>query len=157
MRNILLAAFLSLLAISAYAGLKAVAGGSGGGGGGLPNQSCTAGQYVTGANGTAFLCSSNVIFTNVVITPTSNQTLTIGNTVGNYLMTPATTLSALTVNLPASPTDGQIVTIATRSQITSLTMSGNGNTLNGTATGVFIAGGFMSWKYSSGGNWDRVG
>ena len=92
----------------------------------------------------------------------SGVTVTIEDDTGTFLNTTATTIATQRLNLPLAPTDGQIVTIATRGQITLLTIDGNGATvyaMGGGFTeqeGQLNAGDALSYKYTTGGTWDRV-
>jgi len=74
------------------------------------------------------------------------------------LFNPSGTLATGTVIMPASPTDGMQVRVASTQIITALTMSANtGQTLlNGLS--AFTAGGFALYMYkSSNTTWYRIG
>ncbi len=65
-------------------------------------------------------------------TPASGAVVTVPNNCSLLLIEGSATLAALTVTLPASPIDGQEVTIATLPAISALSLSANsGQTLNG--------------------------
>lgn len=86
--------------------------------------------------------------------PITGDTLT--TKVGDNLIAPAGTLATLTVKLPASPVDGEIVTITFTKIITALTMDGNGNTLVGTAITAAAVGTRIEYKFYTGIGWVRV-
>lgn len=64
-----------------------------------------------------------------VETPLTGATVTVRSNVFYSQIAPAGPLATLTVNMPASPTDGQFMTITITEVITALTHSGNGNTI----------------------------
>lgn len=86
----------------------------------------------------------------------SGSAVTLTTSTNHLLYDQAATVAALTITLPsASLTNGQTITIATRSAITSLTI--NGGTIYGAPT-TLAAGGFCSFIYSSAANaWFRRG
>src|ERR1700690_3770881 len=89
--------------------------------------------------------------------PATGFTYTVPNGTASALINPAGTLATGTINMPAVPTDGQKLTIASSQQITALTMSGNGKTLLG-ALVTIGANGFATWQYrASITTWFRVG
>lgn len=82
-----------------------------------------------------------------VSTVASGSTIALTNATSHLLYNNAATAAALTVTLPsASLQDGQMVTIATQSAITALTV--NGGTIYGAPT-TLAAGGFATLIYSS--------
>lgn len=88
--------------------------------------------------------------------PTTGSTITVGSS-GHVklLINPAGTLLALTVTLPASPQDGDIVSIGSSQIVTGLTM--NGGTIIGGLTSLAVAT-FASFIFSSTANsWFRIG
>lgn len=106
--------------------------------------------------------------------PTSGQTLTVGGSVGcnpQYAtsgncvsvlqMTPAGTLSTLTIKTPLYPVDGERFRIFSTQTITTLTMTASqSQTLNGAVTSMTANTGY-EWIYSAGstssnGTWDRI-
>lgn len=66
---------------------------------------------------------------------------------------PGSTQATLTLNLPGSPTDEQICSVKFGNIVTTLTVSGNGNTLNGTAPTTAAVGDAIAYKYYSGTGW----
>lgn len=80
-------------------------------------------------------------------TPTTGTTINV-NTNGfvRLLINPVGTLLALTVTLPASPQDGDLVNLASTQAVTGLTM--NGGTIIGALTTLAI-GTFATYTYSS--------
>lgn len=85
--------------------------------------------------------TGNVATTGVVtsgyqrITPATGFSQTISNNVAMLILKPAAALATGTITMPATPLDGQRVTIATSQTITALTLSPNaGQTINGTTT-----------------------
>lgn len=89
-------------------------------------------------------------------TVASGSTISLTTATNHLLYDQSATVAALTVTLPSSGlVDGQIITIATRSAITALTV--NGGTIYGAPT-TLAAGGFASFIYSSGATaWFRKG
>lgn len=75
-------------------------------------------------------------------TPTTGSTVTLGNTVWHTIIDPAGALLALTVTMPASPVDGQIVDFKVSQAITTLTVSPNSgqSVVGGPAAGASVAG-----------------
>lgn len=88
------------------------------------------------------------------VTPTTGQTIVVAAGTTALLINPAGTLAALTVTLPASPVDGQTITIATSQIITALTV-------NGTKVGALTTlalGGYAYYVYGAdGAKWFRCG
>lgn len=85
--------------------------------------------------------TGNVATTGVVtsgyqrIVPATGFSQTISNNVAMLILKPAAALATGTITMPATPLDGQRVTIATSQTITALTLSPNaGQTINGTTT-----------------------
>ncbi len=80
-------------------------------------------------------------------TPTTGSTVTV-NTNGHVrlLLNPAGSLLALTVTLPSSPSDGDIVQLCSSQIVTGLTM--NGGTIIGALTTLAVAT-FASYVYSA--------
>ena len=87
--------------------------------------------------------------------PTVGQTVNMGDGREVYeLLDPAGTLATLTVNLPASPQDGDSALISTSQIITTLTLGG---TIVGTLTSLSL-GGFARFIYNTAaGKWFRAG
>jgi hypothetical protein len=108
------------------------------------------------------------------LTPVTGATITVGGalgcspvsaTAGNCVsvlqLTPAGTLSTLTINTPLYPVDGQRMQIFSTQIVSTLTMAASqSQTLNGALTSLSAnAGG--AWVYSAGsaannGVWDRI-
>lgn len=75
----------------------------------------------------------------------------------HLILTPAATLAAGTIVLPASPVDKEIVTVTSTETVTTLTIDGGLATLSGEPTTI-TAEGYFSMKYdSSTSTWYRVG
>lgn len=101
-------------------------------------------RFVYNAATIPFSISGNgtVVTTNVSVAdtgygyfqPTTGQTVTLSNTVYHNIIDPAGTLANLTVNLPATPTDGMVVDIRFSQVITALVVSGNGHSVLGNPT-----------------------
>lgn len=91
-----------------------------------------------------------------VATPTSGQTVTItGRRNRAVLINPAGTLAALTITLPANPSNGQIIRILSTQIITTLTL--NGGTIQGPQTTLAANEGGVYEYHSSLSKWFRVG
>ena len=90
-------------------------------------------------------------------TPISGFSQTIANTTIYVIIEPAGTLATGTVTMPASPVDGQTVTITSTQIITALTHNPNtGQTLKGALTTI-PADGNATWLYkTSTTTWYRV-
>lgn len=90
--------------------------------------------------------------------PTTGFSITPANTVENLILTPAGSLLAGTIIMPANPKDGQFFTACSTQVVTTLTMSPNaGQTLLG-GLAAFTANGFGSWQYvASTTTWYRRG
>jgi len=64
------------------------------------------------------------------VAPLTGATVTINNNTSVVVIDPAAAIATLTINMPSAPLDGQIVHIVlTQAVTTTLTHSGNGNTL----------------------------
>ena len=87
--------------------------------------------------------------------PTTGQTVVIGSGMSALVLNNAALLATLTVTLPASPFDGQRVTIATGNGVTALTV--NGGTINGTVATLAVNG-YARFIYSAtAAAWFRIG
>lgn len=75
-------------------------------------------------------------------TPVTAGTVTLSNTVSHNIIDPAGTLAALTINMPPTPIDGQVVDIRISQVITALTVSGNGNSVKGNPTTAAVGSSF---------------
>jgi len=104
-----------------------------------------------------FLTWLNTNFTNTSFTveayvPVTGQTLTITDDgLPRWLkMIPAGTLSTLAVTLPAdeNATDGQEILVTSTEVVTTLTINGNGATVNG-APSALTANGFFKLRYNA--------
>lgn len=70
-------------------------------------------------------------------TPTTGTSITIGDAISNLILKHTATIATLTVILPAAPVNGQIVTVSTRSTVTTLTLNANtGQTRYGAPTTI---------------------
>ena len=73
------------------------------------------------------------------------------------LLTPTAGFAAGTINLPASPVDEQEALITCTQAVTALTVSGNGNTINGAPTAL-TANGFFRMRFDGVLKvWNRIG
>lgn len=88
--------------------------------------------------------------------PVAAATVTVGsNGYVRLLLNPAGTLATLTVALPGSPANGDVVEIGCSQVVTLLTISGG--TVIGALTSLAV-GGFASYCYSStASTWFRIG
>ena len=87
--------------------------------------------------------------------PTTGQTVAMNSGMSALVLNNATLLATLTVTLPASPFDGQRVTISTGNGVTALTISGG--TINGTAATLAVNG-YARFVYSAtAAAWFRAG
>lgn len=90
-------------------------------------------------------------------TPATGATITIANTCSRLILKPAGTIATLTINMPAAPVDGQVCRISSTQTVTTLTMSGNGNTLDG-GLATLAAHAFGEWTFVlSQTTWFRTG
>lgn len=89
-------------------------------------------------------------------TPTTGSTVTVNsNGYVKLRLNPAGSLLALTIALPGSPTDGDVVEVASTQAITTVTMSGG--TVVGPLTTAAI-GTFAKYEFvTDSSNWFRVG
>lgn len=80
-----------------------------------------------------------------IVTDTTTTTLTNAHaeTVINFAATQATH----TLNLPATPVNGQIAMVTFNSIVTALTVAGNGTTLRGTAATTGVVGTVLVYRY----------
>lgn len=80
-------------------------------------------------------------------TPVTGFSITIGDGVARLILAPAGTLATGSVTMPASPADGEEVTVASTQIVGTLTMSPNaGQTLDGGLTSL-AANSFARWVY----------
>lgn len=87
--------------------------------------------------------------------PSTGSTVVVNQGTTALLLNPAGTLATLTITLPSSPKDGQMLTIATSQILTSLTV--NGGTIVGTLTTLAL-GGYAYFVYgATAAKWFRCG
>lgn len=90
-------------------------------------------------------------------TETGTGTVTASSTITDNLYNPGSLQATLTYNLPASPVDGQLCKITFNNTVTTLTVSGNGNTLSGTAATSAAVGTALEYKfYNTVSAWIRI-
>ena len=88
--------------------------------------------------------------------PTTGETIALAETGTYHILIPAETLDTLTLTFPAAPIDGQELLIKSTKTITSLTLSGNGETILDTITTI-AALGSVRYKYLGSNNlWYRI-
>jgi hypothetical protein len=85
-----------------------------------------------------------------IFTPLTGTTITLTDGIQDNLINPAGTLAALTINLPASPDNGQVILLTFTKAITTLTIAGNGSTLVGTAPTSAAIGTRLAYKFYTG-------
>ena len=90
--------------------------------------------------------------------PTTGATIALPDDAHAVRIKPAGTIAALTVNPPAAPYDGQVLTLSFTQIVTALTMTAlSSQTIVGALTAGAV-GGFASWSYEKAANtWYRVG
>lgn len=89
--------------------------------------------------------------------PVTGDTVTLlTGIVDNLINSVAPTLATLTIKLPATPSDGQIVQITFADTIITLTVNGNGSTLLGTAATSAAVGTRLVYKFYKGIGWIRL-
>lgn len=79
--------------------------------------------------------------------PTSGSTVTASDNTSVLIVEPAGTLATLTIDMPASPRDGQMLNLVIIQVITALTMNGNGATLLAPLNGATVALTRRTWYY----------
>lgn len=79
-------------------------------------------------------------------TPATGFTITIADSTLALNLDPAGTLATGTINLPATPIDGQIIEVASTQTVTALTVSAAGKTLKNAPT-TLVAGSGFSYRY----------
>lgn len=92
----------------------------------------------------------------VAYVPLTGTTITLKDGIQDNLINPAGTLATLTVKLPATPDDGQILLLTFTKAITTLTVDGNGSTLVGTAPTSAAIGNRFTYKFYTGIGWIRI-
>lgn len=85
--------------------------------------------------------------------PTSGTTVTLSNTAYHTIIDPAAGLATLTVKMPASPVDGQVVDIRFSQAITALTIDGNGHSVAGAPTTAVLGANFTAIYKASNTTW----
>lgn len=90
---------------------------------------------------------------NTITSTSSPQTLS--STKVDNLINQGGTQASFTFNFPASPVDGQRLTITYNNAISALTLNGNGNTIVGTAVTTATAGSQRVFKFYTGIGWIR--
>lgn len=100
------------------------------------------------------------IFWNLPFNPdvhpvTSTQTANYTMTQNNEMVWADTSLSAFTVSLPLTPLDGWVETINNQSANNPLTISGNGNNINGSPSNITLtlAGSYQTLIFTTGFGW----
>lgn len=86
------------------------------------------------------------------ITSTTSP-VTLSSTISDNLINQGSTQATFTLNMPASPVDGQVLYITYNNAITTLTIDGNGNTIVGSAVTTAVAGSQRKFKFYSGIGW----
>lgn len=86
------------------------------------------------------------------ITSTTSP-VTLSSTIADNLINQGSTQATFTLNMPASPINGQVVMITYNNAITTLTIHGNGNTIVGSAVTTAVAGSQRKFKFYTGIGW----
>jgi hypothetical protein len=89
------------------------------------------------------------------ITSTSSPQ-TLSSTYSDNLINQGGTQATFTLNMPASPDDGQVCTITFNNAITTLTIDGNGETIVGSAVVTGVPGSQRKFKFYSGIGWIKL-
>lgn len=90
--------------------------------------------------------------------PIAGFSITVGDNIKDLILDPAGTLASGTVTMPATPFDGQEVTVSSTQIVTSLTVSANAGQSIKNAPTTIAAGGQFTYKYvESNTTWYRVG
>lgn len=89
------------------------------------------------------------------ITSTSSPQ-TLSNTYSDNLINQGGTQATFTLNMPASPDDGQVCTITFNNAISTLTIDGNGETIVGSAVTTGVPGSQRKFKFYSGIGWIKL-
>jgi hypothetical protein len=79
--------------------------------------------------------------------------VTLSSTIADNLINQGSTQATFTLNMPASPVDGQVCMITYNNAITTLTIDGNGNTIVGSAVTTAVAGSQRKFKFYTGIGW----
>lgn len=76
----------------------------------------------------------------------------------HLIITPAAGIAALTLTLPAAPSDKQVIIVNSTQIITTLTVDGNGKSVVGAPTTIAAANDYFRLKYDTvNSTWYRVG
>ena len=89
------------------------------------------------------------------VTSTSSPQ-TLSSTYSDNLINQGGTQATFTLNMPASPEDGQICTITYNNAITTLTLDGNGETIVGSAVVTGVPGSQRKFKFYTGIGWIKL-
>jgi len=90
--------------------------------------------------------------------PANGSTVTLTNSISHYQRTGSGTASSLTINLPANPVHGQVVSVGSRGDITALTVGSAGADAITDAPTTLAAGGYFEMIYLPGSaTWFRKG
>lgn len=89
------------------------------------------------------------------ITSTSSPQ-TLSNDYSDNLINQGGTQASFTFQFPASPADGQILTLTYNNAISALTLDGNGNTIVGSAVTTAVAGSQRKFKFYTGIGWIKI-
>lgn len=89
------------------------------------------------------------------VTSTSSP-VTLSNTQSDNLINQGSTQASFTLLFPATPSDGQILTITYNNAITTLTLDGNGNTIVGSAVTTAVPGSQRKFKFYAGIGWIKI-
>jgi hypothetical protein len=122
----------------------------------------TSDQGKVWSNGTNWISISgvNVAGTDPTVSyqqPLTGASITIGAGIKTLLLDPTGTLATLTVTAPASPYDGQALTVMSSQAITALTFSANaGQTVNGAPTAMVANTSFQYRYKASNQTWYRA-
>jgi len=122
-----------------------------------------AGAYVDGLNLSSNVSTpslqnlgSPILETYYEITSTSSPQ-TLSNTYSDNLINQGGTQASFTFLFPASPADGQILSITWGNAISTLTLDGNGETITGSAVTTAVAGTRRQFKYyASAATWIKI-
>jgi len=90
-----------------------------------------------------------------IVTSTSSP-VTLSSIQSDNLIDQGGTQATFTLNLPASPLNGQICTITYNNAITTLTIDGNGNTIVGSAVVTGVPGSQRKFKFYTGIGWMKI-
>jgi len=120
------------------------------------NLSKTRSDFVAGfaTDGTVLDIPSNTELYNTITSTTSPQTLS--STRADNLINQGSTQATFTLNMPASPDDGQVCTITFNNAISTLTIDGNGETIVGSAVVTGVPGSQRKFKFYSGIGWIKL-